>query len=298
MTKVFANYDQAALDAEYNNSEKVPDAADKLQKYADMSAELRSQLAGRLGVAYGPDQEEVLDIFPALEAAKGPASPAPIQVFIHGGYWMKMTKDDFSYVARAFAPKGCATVVINYALIPAVGMDELVRQCRAALAWTHRNAASIGGDPDRIFISGHSAGGHLVAMMMATDWLEFDDLSPTLPRDLIKGGCGISGLYDLEPIRLCYLNEVLTLTGIEAARNSPVQMKPGGSGKLLLTVGGEEGPEYRRQSEDLAAAWRGHGVDVEVAVLEKQNHFTIVEQLSDPDAELSRLILQQMGHGD
>lgn len=115
---------------------------------------------------------------------------------------------------------------------------------------------------------------------------------------MIKGVCGISGLYDLEPIRLCYLNEVLKLTRIEAARNSPVQMKPGGSGKFLLTLGGEEGPEYRRQSEDLAAAWRGHGVDVEVAVLEKQNHFTIVEQLSDPDAELSRLILQQMGQGD
>ena len=133
-------------------------------------------------------------------------------------------------------------------------MDELVRQCRAGLGWVYRNAESFGGDPDRIFISGHSAGGHLVAIMMATKWPGLDAQSPALRGDLIKGGCGISGLYDLEPIRLCFLNEDLNLNKKVADRNSPVQLWPAGPAPLVLAVGGEEGPEYLRQSEDLAAA--------------------------------------------
>lgn len=294
MTNVFGDYDQAGLDAQYDNRAKVPEGLAMMRVASDRSAALRDEMPGQYNVSFGPDAVETLDIFPAAGGAEDAGGPVPVQVFIHGGYWKMMHKDDFSYVSQAFAPQGCATVVINYGLIPAVDMDELVRQCRAALAWTHRNAASFGGDPDRIFISGHSAGGHLVAMMMATDWPTFDDLSPDLPRDLIKGGCGISGLYDLEPIRLCFLNDDLNL-GVEAAqRNSPLALAPGGPGRLLLAVGGEEGPEYLRQSEDLAAAWRQHGIDVEVKVLEGQNHFTIVEQLSDPAADLSRLILAQM----
>ena len=299
MTNIFRDYDQAGLDAEYNNRLKVPESPDMLRAGAERSAKARTEIPGRLNVSFGPDAEETLDIFLATTDAPPIANsgPAPIQVFIHGGYWRMMHKDDFSYVARAFTPRGCATVVINYGLIPAIHMDELVRQCRAALAWIHRNAASFAGDPEQIFISGHSAGGHLVAMMMATDWPRFDALSPTLPVDLVKGGCGISGLYDLEPIRLCFLNQELKLDPEAVARNSPLALAPCGPGTLLLAVGSEEGPEYRRQSEDLAAAWRRHGIAVEVLVLAGQNHFTIVEQLGDPEAALSRLILDQMGRG-
>jgi arylformamidase len=295
VTNIFRDYGQAGLDAQYDNRMKVPDSLEMLRAGTERSAMARTEISGQLNVSFGPAVEESLDIFPAAPAAI--SGPAPIQVFIHGGYWRKMHKDDFSYVARAFTPRGCATVVINYGLIPTIDMDELVRQCRAALAWTHRNAAGFGGDPERIFISGHSAGGHLVAMMMATDWPRFDAQSPALPVDLVKGGCGISGLYDLEPIRLCFLNEELKLDPETAARNSPLALAPGGPGSLLLAVGSEEGPEYQRQSEDLAAAWRRHGIAVEVVVLAGQNHFTIVEQLGDPDAALSRLILDQMGQG-
>lgn len=294
---VFRSYDQKALDAEYNNRNKVADAADWLARYATASARARAEIPGRLDVAYGPGPGETLDVFWAsqggLASQGGPAAgagSAPVQVFIHGGYWHRLDKADFSFVARAFHPAGAAVVVINYALIPTVDMDELVRQCRAAVAWVHRQAPSFGGDPARIFVSGHSAGGHLVAMLMATDWTALG-----LPADVIRAGCGISGLYDLEPIRLSYLNEVLGLTPEQARRHSPVLLAPTARAPLLLPLGGDEGPEYHRQSEDLARAWRGHGLQCEVMDMPGLNHFSIIGQLEDPSSELTRAILGQMG---
>lgn len=285
--KVFRHYDQQALDREYNNRAKVPDHGDWLVRYPRESAAARAALPVRLDVAYGSHPGETLDVFPA----SGPR-PAPIQVFIHGGYWHRLDKVDFSFVARAFQPAGATVVVINYALIPTVDMDELVRQCRAAVAWVYRHAASFGGDANRIHVSGHSAGGHLVAMLMATDWKAFG-----VPADVIKGGAGMSGLYDLEPIRLSYLNDVLKLSPEDARRNSPVHLAPPRGGTLLLAVGGDEGPEYHRQTDDLAAAWRKKGLACEVMDLPGFNHFSIIAQLEDPKSELSRAILGQMGPG-
>lgn len=282
---IFLGYDQEALDREYDNRRKVADSPGYLAWYTRESAALRQEFEGRLDVPYGPSAAETLDIFPAPGA-----STAPVQVFVHGGYWRALDKAEFSYVARAFRAAGAVTAAINYALIPTVDMDELVRQCRAALAWVYRHARSFGGDPERLFISGHSAGGHLVAMLMATDWPAFDGL----PRDLIQGGVGISGLYDLEPIRLSFLNETLKLTPEQAWRNSPIHLKPTCCGPLLLPVGGLEGPEYHRQTEELAAAWRRHGVAVEVMDMPGLHHFSIVGQLNDPASELSRAILRQM----
>lgn len=283
---IFLHYDQDALDQEYDNSRKVTNASDYLVRYPRESAATRGALHCRLDVAYGSSPAERLDVFPA--AVPG---PAPVHVFLHGGYWQRLDKMDFSFVARALQPAGAAVVVINYALIPSVGMDELVRQCRAALVWVYRHAASIGGDPARISVSGHSAGGHLVAMLMATDWPAFAGL----PTDLVKAGCGLSGLYDLEPIRLSYLNEVLRLTPDAARRNSPVHLSPPQAGHLVLAVGSDEGPEYHRQSEDQAAAWRRRGLAVDILDLPGENHFSIVTHLEDPSSALARTIHRQMG---
>ncbi len=286
-TAIFRDYDRAALDREYDNRRKVADSAEYLARYTRESAATRDALPCRLDLPYGPSPTDTLDIFPAPGEA-----PAPVQVFVHGGYWRSLDKADFSYVARAFRPVGATTVVINYALVPTVDMDELVRQCRAAIVWTYRNAAAFGGDSERLFVSGHSAGGHLVAMLMATDWTGFG-----VPADVIKAGCAISGLYDLEPIRLCYLNETLGLSPAAARRNSPVHLPPATSAPLLLPVGGLEGPEYHRQSEDLATAWRRHGVGCEVMDMPGIDHFSIVTQLEAPASELSRAIRRQMGLG-
>ncbi|MBI3455311.1 MAG: alpha/beta hydrolase [Candidatus Rokubacteria bacterium] len=283
---IFRDYDQKALDREYDNRGKVADFADYLARYPKASEATRRTLPCRLDLRFGPNAGETLDVFPAA----GPR-PAPIQVFIHGGYWRALDKADFSFVARAFQPAGAATVVLNYALIPAVDMDELVRQCRAAIAWLYGHAGSFGGDPERIFVSGHSAGGHLVAMLMATDWPAFAGLA----ADLVKGGCGISGLYDLEPIRLSYLNETLRLTPEVARRHSPVRLAPACRAPLLLPVGALEGPEYHRQTAELAAAWRQRGVLSEVMDMAGHHHFSIITQLEDPASELSRAILRQMG---
>ncbi len=285
MKPVYLHYDQAALDTEYDNRKKVPNHQEWLSRYAAESARARTDFEARLDVPFGTHAGERLDIFPAR------AGGAPVHVFIHGGYWQWLDKSDFSFVARGLQPEGAAVVVVNYALIPAVGMDELVRQCRASIAWVHRHAASFGGDPNRIYVSGHSAGGDLVAMAMSTDWRAFGGL----PTDVIKAGCAISGLYDLEPIRLCYLNAVLKLTPEDARRNSPVHCAPGRSGPLLLTLGGLEGVEYHRQSETLAATWHSRKLPCQVVPMGKHDHFSIVAELEDSSSTLSRLLLRQMG---
>jgi arylformamidase len=284
-TAVFRGYDRAALDAEYDNRAKVKQAIDWITRYGAESARARAELPMRFDVPYGRHHGERLDIFPAAGEAA-----APVHLFVHGGYWHRLDKADFSFVVRALRPAGAVTVVLDYALMPGVDMDTLVSQCRAAVAWVHAHAGEFGGDPARVFVSGHSAGGHLVAMLLATDWAALG-----LPADVVKGGCAISGLYDLEPIRLCYLNDVLRLTPEVARRNSPVTLPPPRAGALLLAVGGDEGPEYHRQTGDLAAAWGAGGGRVDVMDMAGHDHFSIVGELTSPVSTLARAIQRQMG---
>ena len=283
---VFFGYDREALDREYDNRGKVPNYSEYLARYPAESGRTRDTLPTRLDLRYGPSPGETLDLF--LPAGGG---PAPVHVFVHGGYWRALDKADFSFVARAFQPAGVLVAVINYALIPAVDMDELVRQVRASVAWLYRNAAAFGGDPARLTVSGHSAGGHLVAMLMSTDWGRLAGL----PGDVVKAGCGISGLYDLEPIRLSYLNDTLGLTAELARRNSPVHLVPAAAGPLLLPVGTLEGDEYHRQTESLVAAWRRRGLAAEVMDMAGHDHCSIITELAEPGTPLSRAILDQMG---
>ncbi|MDH3715940.1 MAG: alpha/beta hydrolase [Gammaproteobacteria bacterium] len=280
---VFGDYDQAGLDAQYDNRAKVPAFAEHMERWQRLSREVRETLPAQLNVSFGPSAAEKLDIFPGEPGA-------PIHIFYHGGYWRALHKDDFSFVVGSLQPAGVNTVVVNYALVPSVDMAELVRQCRAALAWIWHNAATFDGDRERIYISGHSAGGHLVAMMMATDWPAFD---AGLPREPLRAGCAISGLYDLEAIRLSFLNEDLGMSEQAAAALSPVLLPRHCSGPLELPLGDLEGPEYFRQSADLAAAW----ANTEILPMEGHDHFSICAQLESPDSQLAGMIHRQMGVG-
>jgi arylformamidase len=270
-TPVFRDYDQKALDAEYNNRVKVKDAMQWMARFGGESARARAELPLSFDVAYGPHHAERLDVFPAARPGL-----APVHVFIHGGYWQRMDKADFSYVARGLRPAGVVTVVVNYGLVPSIDLDTLVGQCRAAVAFVHRHARDWGGDPDRISVSGHSAGGHLVAMLLATDWGALG-----APADVLKGGCAISGLYDLEPIRLCYLNEVLRLDAGQARRNSPVLLPPQTCCPVMVTVGERETEAFHRQSRAYAEALRRASVPCELTVQQGLDHFAIIMAMTD-----------------
>ncbi len=283
---IYRGYDRAALDAQYNNRARIPEYVDYFERWLAWSAETRAALPGARDVAYGALPVETLDIFPAAEPG------APILIMIHGGYWYSLDKHHDSFVAEGCRPHGVATVVINYGLAPDYRMDEIVRQNRAAAAWVWRNAASFGGDPSRIHALGQSAGGHLAAMLLATDWPAFGD---DLPADLVKSAVSISGIYDLEPIRLCYLNDRVGLDEAEARRNSPVEQRYPVAAPLMLVSGDIESQEYERQAEAMAAVWEAHGYPLGRLALPGYNHFTMADQLREPESELTRATMAQMG---
>jgi arylformamidase len=280
---VFREYDQAALDAQYNNRLKVPAYEEYLRRYQVESEATRRRWgdAARLDVPVGKTEIERLDVFPPLGGTTE-AGGAPVLVFIHGGYWLMLDKSVFSYVARGLSAHGIATVVVDYGLIPSVRMAEIVRQCRQAVAWTVANAASFGGDPARVAIAGHSAGGHLTAMVGADGWE---------PQRPLVGGYAISGLHDLEPISRSYLQQSLNLEPDEVRAFSPMKLGPPAAGHWLALVGGLEGPEYLRQSVDLVAAWQSDGAhSTSLQVAADHDHFSIVMALADPDDPITGLI--------
>ncbi len=283
---IFQNYARAELDAQYDNRAAVPEHVAHHDRWDRESEAARQTMGCHLDISYGPSAAETLDVFPAVGSTR-----APVQVFFHGGYWFSRDKKDFSFLAKAVVPSGAVLVMVNYALLPAVDMDELVRQCRASLAWVHGNITSYGGDRDRIFVSGHSAGGHIAAMMMTTDWSQF----PAAPSDLIKGGCALSGIYDLEPVRLCFINETLGLTADQARRNSPLHLPPPTDMPLILAAGGNETDEFQRQTADQAEAWGELMTDCRLIMRPGHDHFTILGDLADGAGPLMGAIRAQMG---
>lgn len=282
---------QEELDAQYNLRVLIPEAASAYEEFCLRESEkVRKGLDHRLDLPFGPTLAEHLDVYPATSAADA-GRGAPILVYVHGGFWAMRTSKEFGFVARGPASKGIATVVVNYALCPEVTIDEIVRQTRAAIAWTYKNAGTFGGDPERIYVAGHSAGGHLTAMLLMTDWEGDYGLS----EDIIKGACAISGLFDLAPFPYTFLQPKLQLTWDQVLRNSPILNLPENAPPLLITYGGDETSEFHRQSDDFFAAWKAKGLKGDLLPLPGKNHYDGIDGFLDAESPLCSAILERMG---
>ena len=271
----------AAMEREYNARAAIPDHPQIFARWAEQGTLTRRRRAGLIDMPYGDDPGERLDFFPAMQRS------SPLLVFIHGGYWRSLDKFDFSWIAPPFLDAGVSVAFLNYGLAPRVRVDEIVRQQLKAIAWLYARAEELGFDPRRIVVGGHSAGGHLTAMMMAALWPAFD---PALPPDLVKGGVAISGIYDLEPlVPLPFVNEDLRLDVDAARRVSPVHLPAATTAPLVTAVGALESGEFKRQTRLIRAAWpRNARADVEVA---DANHLTVCDVLADPESALFRAAL-------
>lgn len=270
---LYRGMDRAQLDAAYNNIVAVPLAPKLFADWAARSARFRERHHRHLGLAYGERLRERLDLF----LADNPA--APTLAYIHGGYWQMtfQTKELYSALAEGALSHGLNVAVVEYTLAPEANMDRIVGEVRHAISWLHEHLGDYGADPGRIYVAGHSAGGHLTAM--------------TMPLTVVRGGIAISGLYDLEPIRFNYLNEKLGLDEAEAQRNSPMLNFPPMAGPLIVAYGTAELPELCRQSIDYAQAWVERGLPGHLLPIDGADHFTILETLAQPDGELMRALL-------
>ncbi len=271
---------QEELDREYNAEQSVPDFGACVKHFLDSSAAARSSLAHQADVPYGPTKAESANVFPA--AAPG----SPVLVFLHGGYWKALTAHVFDMVAPGPVAAGYAVVNVTYALCPAVTITEIVRQVRAAIAWTYRHAASFNGDPGRIYVAGHSAGGHLTAMAMLTDWEE----EYGLPDTLVKGGIPISGLFDLRPFPATFLQPKLRLSAEEVERVSPLFHVRAMPAPLVVAWGGAESGSFRKQSLDFLSAWQAAGNAGEALPIEGAHHFMVLDGFMTADGLMTRTL--------
>lgn len=278
---VYGAFDQDQLDAQYNCAQAVGDVQKYFTEWQERSASARANLSCSVDVPYGPGTGETLDIFFPHEAL------APVHVFLHGGFWRTQDKGNFSFIAEPLISQGAAVIIPNYDLCPAVSLDVIVQQSRTALAWAYRNARLFGGDPNHITVSGHSAGAHLAVRALEADWSTFN-----VPDNFLKAVIGISGVYDLEPVRRSYLNADLRLGQQESLRNSPQLHVPRSKQPLVIAAGSEETPEFQRQSRDYVQSLAGKGFTPEHVTVENADHYNILDEYNSPISHLGKRIFE------
>lgn len=266
------------LEAQYNARASIPDHPEIFARWAETSAQIRATFPCDLDIQYGTDVAETLDVFPAQGEVKA------MLVFIHGGWWRSLDKSDFSFIVPEFSRRGIVVANINYGLAPNTFMGDMVKQSRNAMAWLYRHTPHFGVDPEKFYIAGHSAGAHLAAMMLATDWSKFAD---DTPRNMIKGMTGMSGIYDLEPLlQIASVNCDLKLTASSAKKLSPTLLKAQSPAALYLAAGELESDEFKRQSDLLATRWNKN---IEYnQIVSNAHHLNIVDHFAAADDALFR----------
>jgi arylformamidase len=282
--KVFLDYTQQDIDRAYDQAIWAPNAAAVRADTARLSAAARARLEHRDGISYGESDAERFDFFPAA------APNAPLVVFIHGGAWKLSGTADYCAAAETFVGAGINHIVLDFACIPTVRMPDMVEQVRRAVAWIYRNAASLGVDRERIYVSGHSSGAHLTGCVLVTDWRGEHDL----PADIVKGGLCMSGMYELAPVMLSARSAYLQLTAAEVERYSSQRHLDRLSCPVIVTHGDRESPEFQRQARDFAAALRPMGKLAEFLPLPGVNHFEMAAQLADPASAVAQAVFRLM----
>jgi arylformamidase len=282
---VWLGLDQAALDDAYDHTRYAPNREQVLARWLLNSARAREVLGEPLRLAYGPSQVERLDVFQTRQPN------APVNVFVHGGAWRSQTAAGYAMLAEAFVGAGAHCAILDFGSVEQTDGDLLpmVEQVRRAIAWVYRNAERFGGDPDRIFLSGHSSGAHLGGCLVTTDWPGLG-----LPVDLIKGAVLTSGMYDLRPVRLSKRSSYVRFTDVVEEALSPIRHLDHLSTPLVLSYGSYETPEFRRQTTDFHAAASAAGKAATLLVGDGYNHFEILETLANPYGLLGRAALAQM----
>ena len=269
-------------EAEYNNRARVPENTALMAGWARDAAAYRERHAPR-AIAYGPGVRNTIDFFP------GDFFPGdhqgPLVVFIHGGYWQALDGSSFSHCARGLNAHGISVAIPTYDLCPHVTIEAIIQQMRAAA----RELARLGRP---LVISGHSAGGHLAACMLATDWPAYD---ASLPKDLVIAACAISGLFDLTPLIKTSINKALRLDEPAAKVASPLFWKPPVGRHLDAVVGGKESAEYFRQSRTMVEQWGAAGATTRFGVVPDANHFTAIAPLADPNSAMVQRLKQLAG---
>ena len=280
---VYKGFRQDEMEYQYNPRVSVPEYPQLAKVRSEQARKVRDSAKSWLNVPYGSSPRETLDIYAADRAG------GPVLIYIHGGYWRSGSKEDNCNFVPVFTQRGATVVLVEYDLCPQVTVSDIVRETRSAIAWVYRNVIRYGGDPSRLYLSGHSAGGHLTAMALAYEWEK-----EGLPKDLIKGAVTTSGVYDLDMVRRISVQEQVRLTSEQAGENSPFIHPPLPICPVIVAVGGAEPKGWQQMSEDFFKLCEERGMACEYLIVPGANHYTMSEHLTDPDSPLTRAMLRQM----
>lgn len=281
-SKVWLDLDQEALDRAYDQAQWAPNMAQVLQSYATSSRRVRERI-DPLRLSYGPSNVEGLDFFDCGRA------DAPVHVFFHGGAWRSGKAQDYAFLAGMFLPAGVHLVLPDFDWVQDHGGDlrPIAKQARRALAWLHGNVERLGGNPQRLSVSGHSSGAHLAALLATTDWAQHG-----LPADLVKGSLLCSGVYELEPVRRSSRSRYVSIDDEAVQALSPIRHLAHARHPMVVAWGALESPEFERQGREFAAAAQSAGIAARTVVLPQRNHFEVLETLARGDEPLARAALE------